>query len=404
MNSMGPRVVHLATSRLGGAGIAAWRIHEALLEAGVQSYFLTQGSGDHVGAHLVQRTASQRGMQKTSTLLNRALSRPDSILFAPLSHGVVRLRDIEQFSPDVVHVHNWYNFFDWSLAPMLAARGIRIVATLHDERLLTGGCHYTLDCPDATRICASCSQSRLRQLSTTRQRRSLLREHLATSRARLVTPSSWLRQRALDLGVGPTNECEVIPNCVSRSLLNEPTRPVVRGDRVTVGIVVGKSPSLIQGALDKVARMLGPERSAEVDILTAGIGPSPQWQLGQLRDVGRIDSDKDRAAFWDRVDVGLFATRSDNFPNTLLEGMSRGIPQVVPEIGGASEAVTATGGGLVRSASPQALAEGLARMINDPELRRATGAAARRGVLDRYHPDVIARRYVSAYDVGQEPL
>lgn len=401
MRREGPRVLHLATSITGGAGIAAWRIHEALLTYGIDSHFLTQGGATETGANVVSRSKSDRTLQKASTAANRWVSSPKSILFTPFSLGVVSLEEIVRFEPDIVHVHNWYNFFDWNLAPTLAARGISIVATMHDERLLTGGCHYTLNCPEALNDCVVCPQSRLPRRSWTRERRLRIRESLSESNTLLISPSRWLQNQAMALGVAEHNPCEVVPNCVSPQLLSEPGAPR-NVPRVSIGFVLGKAPSLLQGVLDELVRLLGPTRAAGVDILGAGHGPMPDWGGGYSIPVGRIDTDSARARFWDGVDVGLFVTRSDNFPNTILEGLSRGAPQVVPAIGGAPEAVQATGGGIVCAPDARALAEGIVRIIEDTALREEMCAVARDGVHDLYAPSVIAEAYVRAYRQGEQ--
>jgi glycosyltransferase involved in cell wall biosynthesis len=392
----GPRVLHLATSVAGGAGIAAWRIHEALLTYGIDSHFLTQGGATETGANVVARSKSDRSLQKSFTAANRWVSSPESILFTPFSLGVVSLEEIARFEPDIVHVHNWYNFFDWSLAPTLAARGISIVATMHDERLLTGGCHYTLNCPEVLNDCVVCPQSRLPRWSWTRERRVKIRESLGESNTLLICPSEWLQGRVMALGLMEGNSCEMIPNCVSPALLEAATISHPPG-RVAIGFVIGKAPRLLQGVLDELVRLLGPTQAAGVDILGAGDGPMPAWDGGRAVRVGRIDTDSARSEFWDRVDVGLFVTTSDNFPNTILEGLARGVPQVVPAIGGTPEAVQATGGGVVCAPDARAVAEGVVRLLEDTALREAKSVAAREGVRQFYAPSRIAEAYVRAY-------
>ena len=396
LSSERTRILHLATSIAGGAGIAALRIHKALVAQGMDSQFLTQGAGPSSEVHVADRSRSARALQKSSTAANRWLSSPEAILFTPLSHGVVSIADIARFEPDIVHVHNWYNFFDWGIAPVLRANGISVVTTLHDERLLTGGCHYTLDCPQAFTDCGACPQSRLPKWSRTRERRVACRQDLRASKTRLISPSLWLHSQVSALGAADYNSCEVIPNCVSPELLHEPMYASTKG-RLTIGFVLGKAPGLLQATLDKLAILLGPARAASIEIIGAGGGPMPSWEGGRSVAGGRIDTDLTRAKFWDRVDVGLFVTRSDNFPNTILEGLARGTPQVVPDIGGASEAVQATSGGVVCEAEAADLAAGIFRLLEDTALREEMSTAAKNGVRELYAPSVIAEAYAHAY-------
>jgi glycosyltransferase involved in cell wall biosynthesis len=69
----------------------------------------------------------------------------------------------------------------------------------------------------------------------------------------------------------------------------------------------------------------------------------------------------------------------------LLEAMATGVPVVQPRRGSFTEVVQNTGGGiLVAPDDPQALADGLHELWNDPGRRRALGTAAFNGVRRHY--------------------
>jgi|GEM_PF-2702672 len=395
------RVVHLATSVGGGAGIAAYRIHEALLASGAASTFISQGESPPPGVRLVSRNPQQRVAQKAVTAANRLFSGPSSIHFTPVSRGVVSVANVVDLEPDLVHVHNWYNFFDWRLAPKLSSLGVGVIATLHDERLLTGGCHYTLGCTGASRDCSMCPQSRLPRLTPTRQARCAARRAVVDSGATLVAPSEWLARQAKELGLPASVECRVIPNTVGADLLRDARHSSPRQEHVTIGVVLGKAPSLLQAILDELGIILGPNRVPGVQLAVAGDGPVPTWG-GRIAHSGRIDSDASRARFWDKADVGLFVTRSDNFPNTILEGLARGVPQIVPDIGGAPEAVQASGGGLVSRGDPRSMAEALVTLMEDLSLRSRASRAALAGARELYAPSVIAEKYTKLYEQALE--
>lgn len=391
------RVVHLATSIGGGAGIAAHRLHEALLEFGVDSILISQGESSLPGVRLVSRTPQQRVAQKAVTAANRLFSGPSSIHFTPLSRGAISVADVVNLKPDLLHVHNWYNFFDWQLAPELSSLGVQVVTTLHDERLLTGGCHYTLGCTGASMDCSICPQSRVPRLTPTRQARYSTRRAVVDSGATLVAPSRWLARRAKEVSLPANVECQVIPNTVGAELLRDAETSSTRDENVTIGIVLGKAPSLLQSILDELAGILGPTRTPGVELVAAGEGPVPTWG-GRIAHAGRIDSDASRARFWDQADIGLFVTRSDNFPNTILEGLARAVPQVVPDIGGAPEAIQVTGGGLVSPGDAHSMAKALATLMDDVALRSQASRAALRGAREFYAPSVIAKSYSNLYE------
>jgi glycosyltransferase involved in cell wall biosynthesis len=82
--------------------------------------------------------------------------------------------------------------------------------------------------------------------------------------------------------------------------------------------------------------------------------------LGLIRDRQRL------ANFYGMCDVFVLASRSDCFPSTQIESMHCGTPSVCTDIPGAREAVKASGMGIIVAArDPEALAEGIVRMLDD---------------------------------------
>lgn len=87
---------------------------------------------------------------------------------------------------------------------------------------------------------------------------------------------------------------------------------------------------------------------------------------------------------------------SENFGNAALEAMAAGCPVVVtPEVG-AAEVVTASGGGLVTSGDPEALAAAIGALLADPAML-AEMAERGRGVRTTHSWDAIAHRTLELY-------
>jgi len=84
---------------------------------------------------------------------------------------------------------------------------------------------------------------------------------------------------------------------------------------------------------------------------------------------------------------------------TILEAGASGVPVVEPRAGAFAELVEATGGGLlVEPEDPAALAEGLERLLADPDRARALGRAGREAVLARFTLDRTAERIEALVD------
>jgi glycosyltransferase involved in cell wall biosynthesis len=81
--------------------------------------------------------------------------------------------------------------------------------------------------------------------------------------------------------------------------------------------------------------------------------------------------------------------------------MANGVPVVLPQHGAFPELVEETGGGiLVRPNDPEALALGLATLVEDGERRRQLGVQGERAVHERFAAAAMARETVAAYRQG----
>jgi glycosyltransferase involved in cell wall biosynthesis len=103
------------------------------------------------------------------------------------------------------------------------------------------------------------------------------------------------------------------------------------------------------------------------------------------------------------LDIYVSASSSEGFPNAVAEAMSCEVPCVVTDVGDSADLVGETGT-LVPAKHPDALAQGILRMIRSGNTERCRlGRAARTRIAENYSNEKIADQYRELYrDVLQK--
>jgi glycosyltransferase involved in cell wall biosynthesis len=212
---------------------------------------------------------------------------------------------------------------------------------------------------------------------------------LATANSEAVAAETRRR------GISP-GRVRVVPNgqVVPRPLPLPSTNPVV------LGYVARMRPDKGHLRLLHSLAAINTEVPWRVDL--AGDGP---WQdhvaaeaarlglNGRMRFLGRVS---DMLKFWRMRDVAVLLSDHEGCPNALIEAALLGRPMVATAVGGVPEMVDETVGALVDPDDPVAIAGALQRLIEDADLRRRLGAAARERAIERYSMDAFVEGHLAA--------
>ena len=89
--------------------------------------------------------------------------------------------------------------------------------------------------------------------------------------------------------------------------------------------------------------------------------------------------------YYPQFDVFVLPSFTEGLPNVVLEAFAAGVPVVATAVGGTPEAVEdGVNGYLVPSGQAAPLADRIARLVADPEQRRAMGASGRQRVKEQF--------------------
>ncbi|HTI80387.1 MAG TPA: GT4 family glycosyltransferase PelF [Acetobacteraceae bacterium] len=153
---------------------------------------------------------------------------------------------------------------------------------------------------------------------------------------------------------------------------------------------------------DVVAIMIGPEeedpayaKGCHELVAQLGLEATVQF-LGRVRDVN---------AYLGQVDVIALTSISEAQPLALLEAAATGLPAVTTDVGSCRELiegfegdpVIGVGGIVVEACNPNAVAEALAAILGNDQMRADMGRIMQQRTLNLYHKDRVRRMYESLY-------
>lgn len=184
------KVLHLATSEFGGAGIAAVRMNEALKTIGVDSELISRDGDDSKYFSKLDNIKSS-----TLTFLQQKLIQNSPSLMTPLSVDFSERINDKISEATVLHLHASYNLISLNFLASLDSKKL-VAITFHDERYLTGGCHVSYGCEKFLESCVKCPQSTLLGKSVvSKSFQKSERDLKGSKKLVIVAPSNWMHEK-----------------------------------------------------------------------------------------------------------------------------------------------------------------------------------------------------------------
>jgi glycosyltransferase involved in cell wall biosynthesis len=227
----------------------------------------------------------------------------------------------------------------------------------------------------------------------------LLERWLATKTTALVAVSPQVRDDLVALGVAPRERFVVVRLGIEleqrvaaeRDGRGESRRVLGIGpDRFAVGWI-GRMTGVKR--TDDVLRAFRRLRDRGVDACLCMVGDGPDrpaverraHELGIMRDTLFLGYQEEVAPYYAAFDAMILPSINEGTPVSALEALAAGRPVVATRVGGVPDVVReGENGFLVDAGDVDALADRLARLAADPELRELLGAAGRARVVPRY--------------------
>ena len=265
-------------------------------------------------------------------------------LYNPVSVREIK-RLLEDFSPDVVHIHNLYPFISPSILPHIRKYGIPVVMTVHNYRLICpnglfynkmGICEACGGGREWNCIQFNCEESLPKSIGyALRNAWARIRRHYLDNVDAFLCLTAFQKQKLVANGFKP-ERCFVLPNFIDE---------IVKG--VSDDIPCDREGVLFIGRLN---------RQKGADILVQAAASLPEIYFNMI---GAIDesvvnpeklpsnvscpgvvSEEVKQRMISSARILVFPSRSyEGFPMVFLESMQQGLPVVAPRLAGYPEII-----------------------------------------------------------------
>ena len=266
------------------------------------------------------------------------------------------IKDLEEFSPDVIHLHNLHKHCINlpMLFKYLKKRKRKVVWTLHDCWAFTGHCpnFEMIGCDKWKTGCYKCSQYKAYPKSYIDRSKSMykLKKKWFTGieDMTLVTPSNWLAEltRQSFLKEYPV---KTINNGIDLSTF-KPTesdfreRYNLKDKFIILGVAFGWSKRKGLDVFIELSKRL----DENFQIVLVGTNENVDKQLPEnIISIHRTQNQLELAQIYSAADLLVNPTREDNFPTVNIEALACGTPVVTFNTGGCPEIVDKTCGSVV---------------------------------------------------------
>ncbi|MEY4570910.1 MAG: hypothetical protein RLZ10_103 [Bacteroidota bacterium] len=321
-------VIHLSTSHKGGAGIAARRLNSELNSNGVKSSFYAIAQQDFslgLNEFSIKRNFYRRVQAYLSTRVSKLTTNITFFsIFSSSSFSLKWFKSIIRNENTIVHIHNWFNLISFRQLRKIIETGVPVVVTLHDQRLITGGCHASLNCSEFQSGCKKCPMvSQLLHSSIRKNARDL--RQLFSNRyqnLKLTTPSNYMVNQASKSWIMSSQKVTFLPNSIPKYVNhNLPKSKVVSKSIFRVGVASANPNDPLKGG-DLIYELEKTLKGKVNDIEIVYLANYPN----------KKDFD-----FWISIDCLLVPSRGDNSPNVIHEAKQFGLPIIATDVGGITE-------------------------------------------------------------------
>lgn len=407
-------VYHFNTHVAGGSGIAAVKIFNSLVDAGIKGRLYSLDDFDkpgyvqfRPGLHM-RKTSKESSNGKLREYLENRPGGFEAFSLVTLPH----VSPVSSFGrlPAVVHLHWLGGFIDFPSFFGSIPDDLPVVWTVHDMNPFTGGCHYSWECKKYKENCDSCPQLiGYPETGLSRTNFKLKWEALKGKNLHIAANSRWtearVRESRLLSGAKSIQTIYIALDAdVFRPLDREQCRGKLGLDVKPGTVVLCFGTDYLTNKRKGFAKLLEALKILEdkdVDIACLIFGHDYQMDIDvkfEKKYVGFVRDPGVLAEVYSASDLFVMPSLYEAFGQTVIEAMACGIPVVGFDTGGIPEIVEDNVSGLLAPVGDvHRLAEKIETMILDPGKRLEMGKKARQTVENTFTLRHQQEQYLRLY-------
>jgi len=391
----------------GGAAIATYRIHNALLQNDINStLYVNQLNTNDLTVYGNKGKYISKIRQKLGSLLLRTLHTENSILHSPaiIPSGWPKL--LNESEADIIHL-NWINHEMLSISDIKCIRK-PLVWTLHDMWAFCGAEHVSTD--NRWKDGYS-SNNRPNYESGFDLNRWTWKRKLKYWKKpiHIVTPSRWLGNCVRQSKLMHDWPITVVPNPIDINIWKPINKKIARdimglpfdSQLIAFGTYGGndahhKGFDLMKSSLDNLHGQL-----PGLEVVVFG-NASPEQQkktVFPIHHTGHFQDIISLRLLYSAIDLMVIPSRIDNFPNTAVEAMACGTPIVAFNVCGLPDIVDHKQNGyLANGYDAEDLANGIKWVLTAEKKYQDLCISAREKVITYFNNNIIAKKYIDIYN------
>jgi glycosyltransferase involved in cell wall biosynthesis len=393
----------------GGAARAAYRLHKALLEVGIDSQMLVKDKKSNDVTVLGPVSFWFKAISKISAYFDslpiKLYKKRSKKLFSPSWFKLNNtIRTINKLNPDIVHIH-------WICDGMMTIEDIArikapIIWSLHDMWAFTAGSHYC-NC-DGYKVSKGYCKALNSNIKNDISRRIFKRKHKTYAKKEDITIvglSKWINECSKSSELLKDKKHFNIPNPIdtnifkpfnksyARNLWNLPKdKKLVLFGAMNATSDPRKGFKYLKDAMKKVS-------NDNIELIIFGSNkPENPPDLGyKIHYTGELMDDISLVTLYSSVDLMVAPSLQENLSNAIMESIACGTPVIGFDIGGNSDMIEHKKNGyLARPFESNDLAQGIEWILNANNYNELC-INARDKVTKEFDNTIVAQKYLNLY-------